>query len=398
MSLDRRTFLKSAGLGTAGLVLGAPRLCAGEPDTGPDTILVVVQLSGGNDGLSTVVPHADPAYHRARRQTAIEDVIEVGDHAGLHPNLDGLARLFGEGRLAIVQGVGYPEPQRSHFKSMDIWHTGDLRGRRRDTGWVGRAIDECCGGSAESNLVVNIGNELPYALHAHRHKAVSFQQPQSYRWQGSAQVEEDFAALNRAREGESAVDWLHRQAAAARASSAEVRRAAAGYQTSTAYPTQPLGRDLRTVAGLIDGGLRTRVYYTSLGGFDTHVRQKNSHDNLMRALGDSLTAFQADLEAHGHADRVVTMVFSEFGRRVEENASGGTDHGTAGCMFVLGTKVRGGWHGRYPSLDELDGNGDLVMTTDFRGIYAALLDEWLGVDSKAVLGKRFQRPELIEVG
>jgi uncharacterized protein (DUF1501 family) len=397
-SLDRRHFLRG-GLAGLSLAATAPRFLhltsrafAGEGAPEGERILVVLQLSGGNDGLSTVVPWSDPAYHNARRATAIREgeVLKIDGQLGFHPALGKLRAIFDDGRLAVVQGAGYPNPNRSHFKAMDIWHTGDLRGRMVDTGWIGRAIDSCCPDSKESALVVNVGSTVPYALEANVVKPVSFENPESYRWSGNPRDRERFEELNDGAKAqiERDVEWLHRVAVDARGSSAEVRRAAEGYRPKADYPRGPDAQHLKTVAALIAGGLRTRVYYVSAGGFDTHNGQRNRHDNLMRDLDGALGAFFADLRAQGLADRVLLLSFSEFGRRVAENGSQGTDHGVAGPMFLLGGQVKGGLHGRHPSLTDLD-QGDLKMQVDFRSVYATVLDRWLGIDSSKVLGRAY---------
>jgi uncharacterized protein (DUF1501 family) len=399
--IDRRRFLKH-GLFGLSLAATAPhflslttRAFAGQaPGTG--RILVVLQLSGGNDGLSTVVPFADGALYRARRTAAVseKEVLRLDATTGLHPALKGLHALYDEGRFAIVQGVSYPNPNRSHFKSMDIWHTADLRGRSVQTGWIGRAVDACCPDAKATELVVNVGSSVPYALEARIHKPVSFDAPEEYRWAGNPKDRDRFERLNDAVDGESEIAWLHRVAVDARASSEKVLAAARAYRTRVDYPRDELGRDLRAVAALIDAGLPTRVYYVSFGGFDTHNAQRNRHDDLMRRLDAALGAFLGDLRAKGHSDRVLVLSFSEFGRRVAENASGGTDHGVAGPMFLFGGRVKGGLHGKAPALDDLD-DGDLRMQVDFRSVYAAVLDDWMGMDSRAVLGKRYPRLDLV---
>ncbi len=393
MSLNRRSFLQVAVAAAVPFVLGRPRSLFAEWGN-PDRILVVVQLSGGNDGLSTVVPYADDAYRRARKTLAVQGPVRLDDAFGFHPNLAAWEPAFREGALAVVQGASYPNPNRSHFESMDVWHTADLRGRGSDTGWLGRAMDATCAEGEDPNLVVSVGNALPYALQSRRIKPVSFQQPESYEWKGRKEDVGFFDRSNAAREDESTLSWLHRTAASARGSSADVRRAAKGYRPKVEYPQGRLARDLGTVAALIHGGLKTKVYYVTLGGFDTHVRQQNTHDGLMRELGDGLAAFQRDLAAQGHAGRVLTLVFSEFGRRVQENASGGTDHGVAGPMFLWGTRVKGGFHGAPPSLTDLV-DGDLKMTTDFRRVYASVLADWMGTDPARILGGPFEKLALL---
>jgi uncharacterized protein (DUF1501 family) len=383
---DRRQLLGLAAVGALPLVFPRALLAAGAD---PRRALVVVQLSGGNDGLSTVVPFGDDAYGRARTALRVADPLKLDAHVGLHPGLERWLPLFREGRLAIVQGASYPEPNRSHFKALDIWHTGDARGRALDTGWLGRAIDRECGERPDPNLVVQVGKGATYALAARRHKPVAFENAEAYRWQGRPGDDPDFERCNGdCAEGSDVQRWLHDMGLAARASSAQVRAVVARYRPKAEYPRSRLADDLHAVAALLDGGLGTRVCYVERGGFDTHARQRDAHDQLMREVGGAVAAFQADLAAHGHADRVVTLVFSEFGRRVEENASGGTDHGVAGPMFLLGNAVKGGLHGRHPSLTDLD-EGDLRMTTDFRSVYAALLERWLGGSARDVLGREY---------
>jgi len=393
--LTRRRFLHR-GLAGLSLAATAPQFLAATARASTEEgangrILVVVQLSGGNDGLSTVVPWADPAYHENRKVIGIpeKEVLRLDEHVGLHPALTGFQALYGDGRLAIVQGAGYPNPNRSHFKSMDIWHTGDLGGRRRHTGWIGRAVDACCPADAGPEVVVNLGETIPYALEAEVHKPVAFDVAESYRWAGNPQDAASFAGLNEAGKGTGTVSWLHRVAVDARGSSDRIRTAATNYRPKHDYPSGGLARDLRTVAALIAGGLDTRVYYVSFGGFDTHNNQRARHDTQMRDWNGAVSAFFADLDAQGLSDRVLMMSFSEFGRRVHENGSAGTDHGVAGPMFLFGKSLRGGLHAEHPSLTDLD-QGDLKMRVDFRSVYAAVLQRWVGADPAAVLGSSFE--------
>jgi uncharacterized protein (DUF1501 family) len=362
-----------------------------------DRILVVLEMTGGNDGLATVVPYEDDALYRYRSSTAIrpEEVLRIEPVAGigLHPNLSALRPLYDQGRVAIVLGAGYPHPNRSHFESMDIWHTASTEGRRVPTGWLGRAVDACCAGKSDAELAVRVGTSIPYAMRADVHKAIAFQQANAYRWNREAGPgRAAFADLNGAPPGDEApgttLARLHRTAEDARASSERVRKAASDYKPKVAYPGGSLARDLSLVAALIDAGLPTRVAYVAMGGFDTHAAQRVRHDALMRELGDAVAAFLGDLDAHGHGDRVTMLAFSEFGRRTRENASQGTDHGEAAPMFLFGKPLRGGLYGRQPSFGDLD-DGDIKMTTDFRRAYATVLDRWIGAPSKTVLGDAF---------
>jgi len=395
IDISRRQFLGRSATGAGILALGPLLGGTGSAAPDDDRILVLVQLSGGNDGLSTVVPFADDAYGKARRRLRVptKDVLELDDAFGLHPNLTGLKVLWDDGDLGIIQGVGYPEPNRSHFKSFDIWHAASPRRRRVGSGWVGRLCEHAFTGTSDPNLIVHVGNRTPYSLHGTTHPAVTFTTPRAYRWIGTTKEAASLeAAAPICEEGTSGRDralaTLRRALHDAQASSRKVRDAAARFRPAAPYPASRLSANLATVSALICGGLSTRIYSVELGGFDTHTNQKPRHDNLMTQVGDGLLAFMKDLTAHGVADRVTILVFSEFGRRVKENASGGTDHGVAGPSFVIGKKVNGGLHGKHPSLTDLM-SGDLRHTTDFRRIYATLIDEWIGADHVPVLGDRW---------
>ena len=385
--------------------------------TGKDgTILVVLQLAGGNDGLNTLVPFADDAYHRARPVLALpaDKVLRLNSYAGLNPKLTGLKSLFDDGHLGVIQGVGYPNPNRSHFRSTEIWQTASDSNRNESEGWLGRYFDNCCPG-ADPTVGVAIGNEVPQAFAARIPTGVVFSRPEQFRFKGSEQagpwmseeekfyrqlIQEDDAMIAApdgasigAISGETssdlgALDFLQRTALDAQISSDKIRAIARKSKSAVPYPPSRLGNSLSLIARMIGGGLTTRVYYASQGGFDTHAGQRNAHDRLMTELNDSLSAFVADLKAQGNFERVLLLTFSEFGRRVTENGNGGTDHGTAAPMFVLGGRVKPGLIGKYPSLTDLD-NGDLKFNTDFRSVYGSVLDRWLAAPSEKVLGRKF---------
>ena len=413
MHPTRREFIRGAA-GSALFFLGADplsSLLARGPGLDNDGILVLLQLSGGNDGLSTVIPYGDPAYARNRRRTRVQEqeMIQLDAHVALHPNLKGFGKLFKEGHLAVVQGIGYPNPNRSHFKSLDIWHAASPRGRSEGTGWIGRFVDTAFAGSDDPNLVIHVGNRIPFSLTAAVHRPVAFTTPEAYRWTGTTREEMALAAaapiceheaspatrVERPSKGrDRALERMRKVLREAQASSQTVREAAARYRPKVEFPRSPIATNLATVAALISGGLGTRVYSVEMGGFDTHVNQKGRHDNLMNQLDGALTAFYRDLEKRGLADRVCIFAFSEFGRRVRENGSGGTDHGVAGQAFLIGGRVKGGLHGRYPSLTELQ-KGDLVHTVDFRSVYATIIDRHFGADHKVVLGRRWKMLPLI---
>lgn len=426
----RREFLRSTMLGAsaawtvpmfvertfADLHMGARDLAV-QPVTGKDgTILIVLQLAGGNDGLNTLVPYADDLYHKARPKLGKKekDIIRLSDQVGLNGAMPYLGSLFKEGHLGVVQGVGYPNPNRSHFVSTSIWETADIE-HRSNTGWIGRYFDNACAG-ADPTVGVSLNKTQPEAFGALKNPGVCLSSPELYRWihggGEKAQAEEFFASLNSPDEddapvdgasigtpaggkvggieGENTLDFLERVAMDARVSSARILEIASKYRTKVTYEGTPIARSLNMVSRLIAGGLPTRVYYVSHGGFDTHNQQLNSHDRLLGQLDRALQSFFADLKAQGNADRVVVMTFSEFGRRVSENASAGTDHGRASCLFVAGGGVKGGLHGNYPSLSDLD-QGDLKHTVDFRGVYASLLEGWLKTPSRPVLKGDFAK-------
>jgi len=372
--------------------------------TGKDsTILVVMQLAGGNDGLNTVVPFADDAYYSARPALAIPaaKVLRVNDHCGLHPSLTNLASMLGEGSAAIVQGVGYPNPNRSHFRATEIWHTASDSDKMDTYGWLGRYCDAACSGEDPGQAIAT-ADQLPQALRSKSGKAIAIGSPQDYRFQqgmdpAPAEPDDDEAAPDGGSIdmlfGSSApetglADFLQRAALDAAASSAQVQDILRKVCSSTEYPASDLGRRLKLVAQLIGGGMPARVYYVSLGGFDTHANQTGAHDRQLRVFDEAVAAFCRDLKDQGNFDRVTLLTFSEFGRRVAQNASNGTDHGAAAPLFLFGGGVKAGIHCEHPSLTKLY-RGDLVHGTDFRQVYATILERWLATPSKPVLGRDF---------
>ncbi|MDQ2824525.1 MAG: DUF1501 domain-containing protein [Verrucomicrobiota bacterium] len=382
------------------------------------TILVVLQMAGGNDGLNMVVPYADDAYHRARPRLglAADKVLKIDNYAGLNGILTGLKSLFDDGHLAVVQGVGYPNPNRSHFRSTEIWQSASDPERMVSEGWLGRYFDNCCAG-ADPTIGVAIGEEMPQAFAAKTPTGITFSRPEQFRWRPSdpnsgrmSDEESFFRQLNEAGGEEngitasdgasvtalsgktksdlSTMDFLQRTALDAQLSSDKILAIARKYKSNVPYPPGQLAASLNTIARMIAGGLPTRVYYTSQGGFDTHAGQMNAHERLMGDFNDAVSAFVADLKQQKNFERVLIMTFSEFGRRVGENANGGTDHGAAAPMFVLGGAVKPGLFGRCPSLTDLD-RGDLKFNTDFRSVYGTVLDRWLKAPSNVVLGRKF---------
>jgi uncharacterized protein (DUF1501 family) len=360
----------------------------------PERILVVIELSGGNDGLNTIVPFADPAYYRARPNLGIPErqVIKFADGFGFHPSMIGFERLFKDGLMAVVQGCGYDHPSLSHFSSMGFWHTGVPNGGEA-LGWLGRVADSGYD-PAKRNMIVNLGSSQSLAVRSHKHSPLVFDDPARFRREGTDLEKQALVELSKARETNNAtLEFLASTAQNATESSEFVRQASAVYRTPVDYGIGGgLGNNLQRVAALIAAGMATRLYYVTYAGnsFDTHVQQADLHARLLMYTADAVRGFMEDIKRIGRADDVAVMMFTEFGRRVEENASLGTDHGTATPMFLLGRALKGGLHGEHPSLTDLD-DGNLKMTTDFRRVYATMIKEWLGYENtQAVLKGRFE--------
>ena len=394
--------------------------------TGKDsTILVVLQMAGGNDGINTVVPYSSDFYHRARPKIGLsgDQILKLNGDIGFNAAMTGFKDLYDSGNLAVVQGVGYPNPNRSHFRSTEIWQTASDSDRVEKYGWLGRYFDNACAG-ADPTVGVTIGNQLPEAFFAKSPKGICFNNPQDYRFMThnhprpgqSDMTEESYKKLNDAAasgatdddnansggsigmlaagmpmQGGNAVDFISRTALDAQMSSDEVRNIAARVQNQAVYPGSQLANSLKLVAKLIGGGLPSRIYYVSQGGYDTHTNQVSTQQRLLKDLGDSTKAFVEDMQAQGNLGRVLVMTFSEFGRRVTENANGGTDHGAAAPMFIVGNRVRAGLLGRYPSLAPGDlFEGDIKYNVDFRNVYAGVLENWLKTKSVPILGRQFE--------
>ncbi len=375
-------------------------------------ILVVLQMAGGNDGLNTLVPHGDDAYYRARRRIAIAaaDTLKIDGYVGLHPALTGLKGLYDDGHLSIVQGVGYPNPNRSHFRSTEIWQTAaDAENLKLTDGWLGRYFDACCQG-ADPTVGVSIGSARPQAFNSLVPTGVSLANPEQYRWVAEDEADEAFRALNRPSQdplatgvnaGDSigaipgdapgemgALDFLERTALDAQLSSDRILQISRKFKSAVSYPKSQLANSLSLVGRMIAGGLATRVYYVNQGGYDTHSGQAPAHQRLMTELSEAVAAFCQDMKGQGNFERVTLLTFSEFGRRVAENGSDGTDHGAAAPLFLAGGGVQPGLFGKYPSLTELN-NGDLIHNVDFRSVYFSLLQNWLKAPAEIVLGRRF---------
>jgi uncharacterized protein (DUF1501 family) len=389
--LSRRDFLKSSTLlalaPTVPVFLARTARAATPQRDG--RVLVVIQLDGGNDGINTVVPFADEGYakHRKALRLAKERLVKVNDQVGLHPALQEFGKLLEAGRLAVVQGVSYPNPSRSHFQSMAVWHSA-----RRDPeehnqiGWLGRGLDGA--GSGASALLVGSGPP-PVAIRGRRSVASAIERVEDFILNAGADPRKALA-------GEEPADdlsaFVRRSMLDAYASADRLAEVAGGKDGEARYPQSGLASRLRLVARLLKAGLGPRVFYTLQPGYDTHSAQLFAHSNLLFELSGAVKAFLDDLTAAKLADRVAVLLFSEFGRTVKENGSAGTDHGTAGPVFLAGAPVRGGLVGATPSLLDLDPkHGDLRRSLDFRQVYAAILEDWLGLPAQEALGGTYER-------
>jgi uncharacterized protein (DUF1501 family) len=395
---SRRDFLRRASL--VALAPTVPAFLArtaraAAPDR-DGRVLVVIQLDGGNDGINTVVPFADEGYARCRRALRLpkEQLVRVNDSVGLHPAMADAGKLLEGGRLVILQAVGYPNPSRSHFESMAVWHTARFDPEERGgLGWIGRGLDEGRppAGGVPGAVFVG-GGQLPVALRGRRSVAAGLTRP------------EDFVLAPEAKPGPAGLGaapkddllaFVRRSALDGYATADRMAEVVRAGNTDNRYPATDLGKQLALMAGLIKGGVGTRVYYARQSGYDTHAAQLGPHANLLRELSGALKAFLDDLAAARLEERVTVLAFSEFGRTVKENGSAGTDHGTAGPLFLAGSCVKPGLVGTTPKLLDPDPrHGDLRVGLDFRRVYAAVLEDWLGLPSRAALGAAFEKPSL----
>jgi uncharacterized protein (DUF1501 family) len=363
-----------------------------------DRTLIVVQMAGGNDGLNTVIPFTDPVYKQMRPTIGIPDnkVLPLDTRLGLHPNLQPLKNFWDAGHLAIIEGVGYPNQSLSHFQAMDIWQTLDLNGNGSE-GWLGKLVSGLVDQQGHPFKALDVGTATAQALQSISASVPTLTTTRSYALaadpidpdRGSSRIQALMNLYNSYPKTSPYAALLDATALSAQEGSRGLHEADAVYKPAATYPTGPFAAGLQILAEAIVQDLGLRVGYVTLGGFDTHAAQQKTHDTLMSTLASGLAAFYNDLGAHGKADNVIVMTWSEFGRRVEENGSLGTDHGTAAPMFMLGNNITKGVFGEPPSLTSLDANGNLKYTIDFRSVYATVLDRWMGASSHDVLGGSF---------
>ena len=378
-------------------------------DATAERVLVVIQLTGGNDGLNTIIPISDELYYKARPKLAIpkSDVIKINAETGLHPSMRGIASLIDDGKFCAINGVGYPSPNRSHFESMDIWHSCQRKESRSADGWLGRYCSQLHRQpnieSTDSNGLHLGSEQLPMALVARGVQTPSLASIEQLRWKGTSDngtssktshVMSDLEIKPKRKEDweneNSLLDFVSASTSAAMQASNRLEKALASPDSVGDFPNSQLGEKLKVISRLILAGLKTKVYYVTLDGFDTHANQLVAHAGLMRQWSDALRSFHQRLENAGLGEQVLVFTFSEFGRRVAENASLGTDHGAAAPVFLTGPKLETVMVGNLPSLSDLD-DGDLKFHTDFRSVYGTLIEDWLGADSKEILSDEYRK-------
>ena len=359
-----------------------------------DRIVVLVNLQGGNDGLNCIVPFGNPNYYRLRPTIGVaqSDVLAIDNQLGFNPNMKSLKGMYDKGMVAVVQGVGYPNPDHSHFRSTEIWQTAAPE-KYEHTGWLGRYLDSA--GLPKDNLFngVAIAQVLPEAMIGNKVDVPAIAQLGGYGLASdhNLQARHTYTQLVNDNRFPFSSPYLSHVAEIedhAQRGSEELPKLVAGYKTDATYPATPLGRSLALAAQIAGSNIGTRVLYVQHGSFDTHVSQKGTQDRLLGEFSDAIAAFYDDLTAHGNADRVLTVTFSEFGRHIEENGSRGTDHGEASPLFLIGGGVKGGLYGTHPDLGQAN-MGNLAFTTDFRSVYATVLERWLGRPSQAILNGSF---------
>ena len=391
MSTNRRNFIKQSALLSAGTLMVPGFLKASIPGATDkkQQKLVVIQLSGGNDGLNTIIPYRNDIYYQLRPQLAIpkNEVLKGTDDLGFHPSLTGLKSLYDNGEVTIINSVGYPNPDRSHFRSMDIWHTASGAGEYRSYGWLGKYLDSACT-SCNAHRAIEVDDALSLAMKGTTRKGLSVTNPQQlYQTTRDGSIRR-FAASDKKQESGN-LGYLYKTMAETTASAEYVYQTSKRYKSTLGYPNHELGKNLKLIARLINSGIDTEVFYVSLGGFDTHAGQARRHQQLLTRYSESLAVFVKDLKAGGNWSNTLVMTFSEFGRRVKQNGSNGTDHGTANNLFLMGGSLKKpGFYNDPPDLTRLDAD-DLIYQVDFRSVYATILEKWMGTSSHPILGGRF---------
>ncbi len=394
MIFKRKQFIQIGSLATASLMVpkflkafeSPARVMPG------NKVVVVLQLSGGNDGLNTVIPYRNDLYYKARPRLGIlrDKALSLTDETGLHPALTAFKELYDDGSLSILNNVGYPNPDRSHFRSMDIWHTASQSTEYWSQGWVGRYLDAQCKGCDKPTQAIELDDVLSLALKGENIKGIAVKDPRRLYGTANEKFFREVMKNHTDETGEQPVDYLYKTMAETLSSADYIFQQSRLHPSNADYPKTDLGNSLKTIASLIFSEINTKVYYVSLGSFDTHINQEAQQQRLFTEMNDAVKSFVKDLKEQHRFEDVLLFTFSEFGRRVEQNASGGTDHGTANNMFLVsgGLKKKGVLNAM-PDLANLN-EGDLIYNVDFKNVYATILNKWLQADDQGILGRKYE--------
>ncbi|RPD40025.1 DUF1501 domain-containing protein [Chitinophaga barathri] len=399
MQINRRRFLQVGSLASASVMLPKFLKAMEQGQLVPpgNKVLVVVQLSGGNDGLNTIIPYRNDIYYKMRPQLGIkrEAALSLNDELGIHPALKSFKSLYDDGSLGVLNSVGYPNPDRSHFRSMDIWQSASDSRDYWGTGWLGRYLDAQCKGCDKPTQALEIDDTLSLALKGDAVKGLALTDPQRLFGASNDKYFKELLAKQKHDDEHHNVDYLYKTMAETISSASYIQQQFRTFKSKEQYPNTELGRNMKTIAELIMTDINTSVYYVSHGSFDTHVGQQGQQQRLFEQLSDAVGTFTTDLKKNNRFQDVVVMTFSEFGRRVGQNASGGTDHGTANNMFLIGGGLQQkGILNEGPDLVNLN-EGDLQYKVDFKNVYATLLKKWLGADDQAILQKQYEHLNFI---
>ena len=395
--MDRRKFLKNSALASS--LFFVPDFVKAFEAVASERLgykrLVIVQLAGGNDGLNTIIPHNNDLYYNARPKLAItKDIIKLNDDLGFHPSLNPLRGLFDNGELSIINNVGYPNPVRSHFRSMDIWQTASSSDEYLQSGWLGRYLDQY--GKQPYNAI-EIDEKLSLAMKGDHFNGIA---TNDFRVLYNSAKDPYFKSVlshyNDTHLSEHNLGYLYQTMIEAKSSANYIYENTDVKTSQETYPQNAFAKQLKNVAQFINSGLDTKVFYTSLGGFDTHANQNNKQTKLLSEYAGSVSAFVSDLKRNDTFKDTLILTFSEFGRRVKQNAANGTDHGTANNVFVIGKNLKkAGFYNNLASLSDLDANGDIKYTTDFRSIYATILSKWMGVSADSIIPNKQEQLNFI---
>ena len=393
--MKRRNFIKASAIASTSVMV--PQFLKGVNSTNiaktrQGKNLVVIQFSGGNDGLNTIIPYQNDLYYKNRPSLGIKanEVLKVSDSLGFNPAMESLRSLYDEGLMSIINSVGYPNPDRSHFRSMDIWHTASDSDEYLSTGWLGRYLDSNCSGCQSPHHALEVDDTLSLSLKGIEKSGFAMSNPNQLKKISDNKFLKSIVHHHE-HEHEENVDYLYKTLVDTQASANYLYQKSKVHKTKVKYSKSTFGKNLKQIAELMTADADIKIYYANLGGFDTHVGQKNKQARLLKTYSDAMSAFVKDLKNNGLLEDTLIMTFSEFGRRVQQNASGGTDHGTANNVFLMGGNLKKkGFYNSAPDLKKLD-KGDLIYQMDFRKIYATILEDWLDASPTQILGKRFEK-------